>query len=737
MPIANPNHREFYPFKGSSTIKLGNHIFVIAGETLNGGFLNSCMVYNMENDTWIYHTLGSFPFSSESHTFLEEDTIYIYPGNRGRTYLPLSRLYTIQMKDGVIINNSIALNESVKFPFNGAFTSYNKKLYSFGGMYDNNKAISELTVLEPSLCDMKTLSYGSGFPPELVESSLVVFKNHLWLFGGLIQSLNQVQDRLYIFPLDVDSKSTSQKKSSLLQSSRQILSELVNNKLFADVVFETKDGVVYAHKSILAARVSLFRHFFTSQLPDTLQFRSDSILDISTGSSYSSSSGYGSSTLQYIYNGKKKIEELGIEADVFDMKEHSTDMLKAALKYIYTGEISINTEDIDKLGYIAYDLKLLNILSLVENKVDYINGIHEPLKNVLKSFRRMVGNPIGSDIYFVLNKRQKIYGHKIFLYMFTLFKSFLEETPNAKYIEIGIKDVNLESFIEYCRLMYSNFSAKATSKKKFINYADILAYAENLGDDIASIFNSNMINDRSIGPILKYAMTIEDENKKLKITDEVCNYFRQNASSIVRDKAAVKNINSEIIQYLKSYMKSKLFNPLDELWFAYHSEDNELTTELADKMQEYINTDNVIFILINSHQMGLKNLRSTCLDYLLIHAETIERNRMLSSTEFSFHSISNLSESLNQEYANKLRNKMKKQVNIELIVKIGKKKSSTCYICTTDFTFEKKRKCKMCKRESVCPKCLNYKMVLPKVIGIKGEVKVCKLCRDLAMIIKE
>jgi len=165
-------------------------------------------------------------------------------------------------------------------------------------------------------------------------------------------------------------------------------------------------------------------------------------------------------------------------------------------------------------------------------------------------------------------------------------------------------------------------------------------------------------------------------------------------------------------------------NWLDILWFSHHTENNELKTKAVESLVNLINIENVVPVLVASHNAGEKPLRNKCVDFLIEHAPYVEQfQRMKLHADFDMCRVATLSASIRGEFISKV----KKRVST-LKTDMPKSKAKVSMFN------KKKRTCNLCKRVVEIIE-LKQNVVLPEVFGYTKPKQICASCETLATLI--
>jgi len=98
---------------------------------------------------------------------------------------------------------------------------------------------------------------------------------------------------------------------------------------------------------------------------------------------------------------------------------------------------------------------------------------------------------------------------------------------------------------------------------------------------------------------------------------------------------------------------------VDVLWFAFYTENKELKSKATEILSKLINLDNVIPVLITAHCCEEKELRSKCIDFMVIHGAYIEEfQRMRENAEVDVRSVGGLSISIKDEFTKKVQQRV-------------------------------------------------------------------------------
>jgi hypothetical protein len=163
-------------------------------------------------------------------------------------------------------------------------------------------------------------------------------------------------------------------------------------------------------------------------------------------------------------------------------------------------------------------------------------------------------------------------------------------------------------------------------------------------------------------------------------------------------------------------------NWLDVVWLAHGLKHEKLIAKSREKLKTLVNYENAIALLVAAHTIGDKDLRSTCVDYMIKNSIDIEKfNRMKQLSDRNIGEVAQLSESLMVEVQQKVMDKVS---NLKVEKKTGVKVSPL---------HKKKRTCVLCKRVMLKEDLRSAQ--LPPVFGFSKERLVCTSCASIAQLL--
>jgi hypothetical protein len=667
-------------------------------------------------------------------------------------------------------------------------TIWNNKIIVFGGIHNNWSGGTEpMDFGDTNVIDLSTDSWwpveqirgGNHAPSPRHNHSAVLIGNNVVFFGG-VRDGRQNND-LYILSLAGD-KNEAGLEAALAQSANNAnnkptavrLEKAFNNEnMFPDVSFKVKDKTFFAHKAVLSARSSVFKKRFEVAPRSRSSFDTDvsrSEIEVSasekekkplrspkpvrvvdspsperknTKDSSSSSSGKdddvvkekidlspSAQKLNYSTEKARIIEDIAIPDDWL------VEDFEVVLKYIYTGKATVKSQQqAERVSAIGFEYLLDNLMKFCQRCTAFPSSFAEDDVAIATQLRKMVGSPIGSDLSFIV-KRKKLFAHKVLVACFSdsLGETLMNERVR-KYIDVPCMDSesrHLNSFIEFMRLVYSNFSVISAAKVKELDLGDLMAIAITYKEPrlYQILAQPNVLSNENVGSIYEVA-----KENNLEAVSKVCfNYLNKYFSTIVRDQNVVSKWSPAFVKELLSQFEAgtTTWNWLDIMWLAHNRAMTELENKAVVQLSQNINVDNVVQILIGAHHCGAKGLRSECVDYLLRQSVVMEQYSRIRATNTQIiNSLSGLSISLNNEMSQKVSTQVSNLKDPAL------KNNKSCTICSSTFSHfgNKKHSCTLCKR-IICNDCLQKGQKLPKVFGYKEKSKnVCVTCNQLVSLI--
>eukprot|EP01125_Pyxidicula_operculata_P012752 TRINITY_DN4195_c5_g1_i1.p1 TRINITY_DN4195_c5_g1~~TRINITY_DN4195_c5_g1_i1.p1 ORF type:complete len:1100 (-),score=242.74 TRINITY_DN4195_c5_g1_i1:2189-5488(-) len=315
-----------------------------------------------------------------------------------------------------------------------------------------------------------------------------------------------------------------------------------------------------------------------------------------------------------------KIEEV-VLSDRWDEKS-----FVKVMEYIYNGTIDIESkEESESISDIAFLYLLDDVLSACSSK-DFPVSVKALDTDWKLKYLNMVGNPVGSDISFVLNNNYRIYAHKVMLYFNSLyFNKLIMEQPNQTYITL--QNISPDVFLEYLKTIYTNFDSKSTQdstnndnnngdsdlvsipsvKEKIVG---VICIAYKLKDNnlLKKYCSRSMLSEDTVGITYDLAKSL----KLKQLEYESVEYIKSNISSMLIPK--VDELKDNMLKYSsvgkwpkslisvfsKGFESSefKIISPLDFMWFSYLTGSSSLFKKISENIKNYLNEDNVLLVLI-------------------------------------------------------------------------------------------------------------------------------------------
>jgi len=285
-----------------------------------------------------------------------------------------------------------------------------------------------------------------------------------------------------------------------------------------------------------------------------------------------------------------------------------------------------------------------------------------------------------------------------------------------------------KDFISYLRLVYTNYELSSLGSKD--DLAGMLHVAITYDDHkLTKIisFDNNLYNPDNIGHLHKIAL----ENALEQIESESMTYIYTHFDKVVRSphvKHWYPTLINKFLDILQGDFKNwcHFSTWLDVLWFSHSTESAQLKATAVAKLHDLINVENVFLVLVAAHVTGEKQLRSTCIDFLVTHGAYVEDfQRMRAGADIDVSLVGKLSVSIRDEVTKKVRERVS---TLRLDTRVSQPKSKV-----TLFN-RKKRTCELCKRV-VEPEDLKKDLLLPDVFGLNGNRQVCRSCQSLITLI--
>jgi len=230
-----------------------------------------------------------------------------------------------------------------------------------------------------------------------------------------------------------------------------------------------------------------------------------------------------------------------------------------------------------------------------------------------------------------------------------------------KYIEIKNQDITPKIFADYLKVLYCGFKSDIDDK---LNVAGLFACALEFRDNtlVNMMASTGSFSDDSVVEIWKICK--ERDLKPIQLAAE--QYIIDHFESLVRNKG-LKNWCKTLIKTLTNLLSEKNFSEwcvfaswLDILWFSNQTENKDLQKLAVTKLQKLINCDNVVSILVGAHTAGEKELRSSCVDFIMKQGVSISQYQVMrENKEKDLAKIGSLSQSLRSEVEGKVKKTVK------------------------------------------------------------------------------
>eukprot|EP01127_Copromyxa_protea_P006464 TRINITY_DN1634_c2_g1_i1.p1 TRINITY_DN1634_c2_g1~~TRINITY_DN1634_c2_g1_i1.p1 ORF type:complete len:746 (+),score=88.28 TRINITY_DN1634_c2_g1_i1:644-2881(+) len=619
------------------------------------------------------------------------------------------------------------------------------RLFCFGGSI-MNKCLNDLLVIDTNSLSMtRTESTNKEYAPHAVTRATAQFVgNKLYIFSGK-DSDGKLTNNLSVLKVTdhsakPDTTNTSVTTSTVntdtsntplssgtpvatatpssspnpkfnnalaIPAPGSLFKKAFNNKeMFPDVEFRLGDRSYFAHKVILSSASLVFSKRFSAR----------------TKKSHNSK--------------KKKGDESDDSVSQFDTHDSletfklpdywSPDIFCAFLEYIYTGRLILSSKkDASEVGEIAFEFLIDPLMKFCQITTEFPAIYDEPLHKFLRRYRRCVGNPIGSDVSFVFDRQSRLLAHKVFLRLFSEhFGQELGKNKGLKYFEIDGEVIQVESFIDFLKLLYNGFDPMGFNPK--MDPAALLVCAVEFQDSglIDMMSKSNSFSENNVAQIY-----LAGKQKQLvSIMKSAERFIESQFESIVRDEALLKEWDEDLLKHFTEALSGPFedwcgfANWLDVLWFGHHTKNADLRKAAAQNLQGLINVENVIGIITAAHTAGEKELRSACVTFLVVHGMNVEEYQRMQSKQGGFK-IGDLSQSVRVEVEGRVKATVKDlhQLKKEEITKVG-------------FLQRRKQTCSLCKR--VLQKEQLSKKQVPAVFGPPKKLKpVCKSCDQLTLLL--
>jgi hypothetical protein len=403
---------------------------------------------------------------------------------------------------------------------------------------------------------------------------------------------------------------------------------------------------------------------------------------------------------------------------LYDMQ---TEAFAKVLHYMYTGYIIITSSDAEAISDVAHEFLLDEVSTASRSKTQAT--VSEPPMKLSRMLRRLVGSPSGSDYFFVV-RQKKLFAHRFAIFLFSAhFRKIMLSRQEKSYMEvkeISEWDLPVETFIDFCRMMYSNFTTLPEHAEKKMDVANLSRLATHWSEfRCLSLVRGSKPDAKST--LEMYRMASSSDILMRDVRRSILLHFGRFA----QDKKVIKSLSkSEQLEWLHlGELGGATW--LDKMWFAHSTSNTKLSTTAEAALGSLINVENVLPILFCAHQIGFKELRSLCMDFMSAHSTSIEdAQRMQVDAPMALGKVSSLSASVNHELTSKLSNATSSAA-------ITKQKTKSCDFCTKTFsTFGKKNTCPLCHKVA-CGECTRKKITIPPIFGISKPRDICLSCAQV------
>jgi len=388
---------------------------------------------------------------------------------------------------------------------------------------------------------------------------------------------------------------------------------------------------------------------------------------------------------------------------------------------MYTGQITVTPTDAEDIGDVAHEFLLDEVSAVCREKTHKIHT-ESPLK-LSRLLRKLVGSAVGSDYFFVV-RHKKLFAHRLLIFLFSShFRQLMLSRPDKSYLEVReIEDYDLlvEPFIDFCRMMYSNFTAVPEHAEKKMDVASISKLATEWAEfRCLSLVRSAKPDAKSA--LEMFRLAVGNPSLLRDVRRSILIHF----GKFAQNKSVIKKLSkSEQLAWLRLGDAGGA-TWLDKMWFAHSTGDTALVTKAETNLGNLINVENVLPVLFCAHQVGVKPLRSLCMDFMSAHSTSIEdARRMQMDAPMALGKVAGLSASLNHELTSKLSTATSSS-------KAPVQKVKSCGLCSKSFsTFGKKNNCVLCHKIA-CSDCTKKKVTIPPIFGIAKPRDICISCAQV------
>lgn len=406
---------------------------------------------------------------------------------------------------------------------------------------------------------------------------------------------------------------------------------------------------------------------------------------------------------------------------VYTLEDLEKAAFRKVLTYMYTGAISVTGGECEAVADVAHEFLLDDVSALCREKIAK-TWVESPVKQS-RLLRRLVGSPLGSDYFFVV-RHKKLFAHRFAIFLFSAhFRQIMLSRSEKAYMEVReIEDFDIatEVFIDFCRMMYCNFTSLPEHAEKKMDTSNLSRLATEWKEyRCLRLIRSTKPDAKSTLELYRLAQTNPDLIRDVRKT--IMLHF----GKFAQDKSSIKKLSrAEQFSWLDLGERGGA-NWLDKLWFAHCVGDASLLAEAETALGSLINVENVLPVLFGAHQVGVKPLRSLCMDFMSAHSTSIEdARRMQVDAPVALGKVGSLSASVNQELSSKI-------AGATSSARIPQQKVKSCGLCAKTFsTFGKKNNCILCHK-TACGDCTKKKVTIPPIFGISKPRDICTSCAQV------
>lgn len=409
---------------------------------------------------------------------------------------------------------------------------------------------------------------------------------------------------------------------------------------------------------------------------------------------------------------------------IYTLEDINGDAFMKVLRFMYSGQISVSPSESEAIADVAHEFLLDEVSALCRERSE--RNYSEPSLKLSRMLRRLVGSSVGSDYFFVV-RRKKLFAHRFLILLFSShFRARMQARAEKSYVEItelDDLDVSVETFIDFCRMMYSNFSSLPEHAEKKMDVHAMTKLCAEWGEYRCLALLSSVKPDAASTLEL---FRLASKNKAL--LRDVRRRILLNFGRFVQDKKVIQSLDrSEQITW-RHLGELAGASYLDRMWFALAIGDQKQLADVESQLGVLINVENVLPVLFGAHQAGLKKLRSLCMDFMSAHSTSIEdARRMQVDAPLALGKVAGLSASLNNELTSKLSSATASASG-------SNQKVKRCAHCSKSFpTFGKKTNCALCHKIT-CSDCTKKKTAIPPIFGFSKPRDICVSCSQVVDI---